>query len=103
MDNRGAPAKQANRHPVDQLADVRAQIKALQELEAVLKARVSADMGTADSLGGDEFIALQTLTTRKGAIDEKKALKAGVDLDDFRKPETVVHSLRIERREQEAA
>lgn len=91
-----------NRHIVDQLADVRAQIKELQGREADLKDAISAEMGERDSLGGDEYIALQKLTTRKGAIDTKAMEAAGIDPDRFRKPDIAVYSLVIERREVEA-
>lgn len=104
MNARNAPAKQAsNRHVVDQLADVRAQIKALETREADLKTQVSKQMGSADSLGGDEFIALQVLSTRKGGIDDKKLAAAGINIDDYRKPDVTVLSIRIERRDLEAA
>lgn len=90
-----------NRHIVDQLADVRAHIKELQGKEAELKDAISALMGGRDSLGGDEYIALQRLTTRKGAIDTKAMEAAGIDPDRFRKPDVAVYSLVIERREVE--
>ena len=97
------PGNSRNRHPVDQLADVRAKIKALQDTETDLKAQISTEMGSRDSLGGDEFIAFQTLQTRKGAIDEASLKAAGINPDKHRKPSTVSHVLRIERREAEAA
>jgi hypothetical protein len=87
-----------NRHPVDQLADVRFQIKILQEHESDLKALISAEMGSSDSLGGDEFIAFQTIQNRKGGIDEAKLKAAGVDPDLYRKPASTAHVLRVERR-----
>ncbi|HWE98856.1 MAG TPA: hypothetical protein VG248_03580 [Caulobacteraceae bacterium] len=83
MNARSVPG---NRHVVDLRADVRAQIKDLQKVEENLKAEISRLMGSDDSLGGDEWIASQTLSTRKGAIDEAKATAAGVDLNAFRKP-----------------
>lgn len=92
-----------NRHIVDQLADVRAQIKDLEGREADLKKQISAKMGAADSLGGDEFIALQTLSTRKGGLDDKAMLAAGIDVDRYRRPDITVFSLRVERRASEAA
>lgn len=92
-----------NRHPVDRLADVGAQIKTLEDLEKSLKDEVSRLMGQADSLGGDEFIARQTVSTRKGGIDDKAAKVAGVDLDQFRKADVTVYTLRVERRAVEAA
>jgi uncharacterized protein (UPF0335 family) len=92
-----------NRHPVDELAEVRAKIKFLGERESELKETISKMMGGADSLGGDEFIARQMLSERKGSLDEKAMKAAGIDTDKFRKPATVVMSLRIERREMEAA
>lgn len=94
-----------NRHIVDRLADVRAQIKELGTVEDELKSRISAEMGSRDSLGGDEFIAFQTLTTRKGSLDEARICAAlGVDnLDAYRKPDVAVHSLKVERRVAEVA
>ena len=89
---------QTNRHPVDELADVRAQIKELKDREDDLKVIISLDMGDGDSLGGDEYIATQTLSTRKGAIDEKALKAAGVNVSDFRKADVTVWSLRLERR-----
>lgn len=94
-----------NRHIVDRLADVRGRIKEFETEETELKARVSAEMGGRDSLGGDEFIAIQSLTNRKGGLDEAKiaaALKVD-NLDAYRKPGTVVHSLKVERRMTEVA
>ena len=102
MTNTGLPG---NRHIVDRLADVRAQIKELEVVEGELKARISTEMGSRDSLGGDEFIAIQTLTKRKGSLDEKRicaALKVD-NLDAYRKPEVTVHSLKVERRVAEVA
>jgi hypothetical protein len=92
-----------NRHPVDELAEVRAKIKNLQDRESDLKETISKMMGGADSLGGEEFIARQMLSERKGSLDEKAMKAAGIDTDKFRKPTTVVMSLRVERREMEAA
>lgn len=76
-----------NRHIVDQLADVRAEIKVLETRETDLKAKISAAMGGSNSLGGDEFIALQKLSTRKGGIDDKAMKAAGIDVDKYRKPD----------------
>ena len=69
----------------------------------LVKLSGEALMGEGDSLGGDEFIAMQKLTTRKGAIDTKAMEKAGLDPDTFRKPDTAVYSLVLEPRAQEAA
>lgn len=93
----------SNRHIVDQLADVRAQIKMLQESEKDLKDAICDAMGHADSLGGDEWIALQRISERKGAIDTKALEKAGIDVEAFRKPPTVVYQIVTERRVQEDA
>ena len=92
-----------NRHPVDQLADIRATIKTLKAREDELKDQVSALMGDADSLGGDEFIALQKITTRKGSIDAKTLEAAGIDVDHYRKPATTVYAITVEPRVSEAA
>lgn len=91
----------ANRHPVDQLADVRAQKKALEEREEALKAEISKLMGSANHLGGDEFIAIQSVSTRKGAIDEAALKSRGIDVP--RKSDVTVFSLKIERRVNEVA
>lgn len=98
-----ATATSRNRHPVDRLADVRAQIKALAEEEADLKAKISVEMGPADSLGGDEYIASQSLQERKGGLDEKAMIKAGIDVESFRKPASTFVVLKVERRAMEAA
>lgn len=92
-----------NRHIVDQLADIRAEIKALQETEKVLKAAISKKMGDSDTLGGDQFIAIQTLTERAGSIDAKAMKKAGIDVARFRKEPTVVQTIRVEPRVAEVA
>ena len=92
-----------NRHIVDQLAGVRALIKQLQDEEKSLKEQISAAMGSADSLGGDEFIAFQRVSERKGALDEKAMQAAGIDTDAFRKPPVTVYTLTVEARAVEAA
>lgn len=92
-----------NRHIVDQLADIRAQMKELKAREDELKAEISEKMGSADSLGGDEFIAFQKVSQRKGAIDQKSLEAAGINVDDHRKPDTSVYTLTVERRAMEAA
>ncbi len=92
-----------NRHMVDQLADVRAKIKELQGEESALKAQISAAMGSADSLGGDQFVAFQRVSERKGAIDEARIKAAGLDPDALRKPAVTVYSLVVEPRVSEAA
>lgn len=92
-----------NRHIVDQLADVRAQIKDLKAREDDLKDQISTQMGNADSLGGDEFIAFQKVSQRKGAIDQKSLEAAGINVDDHRKPDSTVYTLTVERRAVEAA
>lgn len=93
-------ATSRNRHPVDRLADVRAEIKKLTEEEGELKARVIGMMGSADSLGGDQYIASQSLQERKGSLDDKKLEKAlGVDdLDAYRKPKTTSIVVKVEPR-----
>lgn len=93
----------SNRHIVDQLADVRAQMKALKSREDALKAQVSKEMGDADSLGGDQFIARQTLSERAGAVDTSKMKKAGIDVDAYRKASVTVMTIRVEERVAEAA
>lgn len=93
----------SNRHIVDQLADVRAQKKVLEAREDELKAEISKQMGGADSLGGDQFIALQKVSTRKGAIDQKAMEVAGIDVAKYRKADVPVYQIVVEPRVMEAA
>jgi hypothetical protein len=60
-------------------------------------------MGGADSLGGDEWIARQTVTERKGSLDEKAMQAAGIDTDRYRKKPSISFMIRVERRAVEAA
>lgn len=94
-----------NRHPVDQLGDIRRTIKHLQDRESDLKTEISALMGKADSLGGAEYIAVQSLRSRKGGLDEAKIAAAlGIaNLDAYRKPDATYVALKVERRAQEDA
>lgn len=92
-----------NRHPVDRLADVRVEIKKLEAEETDLKAKISVEMGTRDSLGGDQFIASQVLQERKGGLDEKAMAAAGVDVEKYRKPKSTFIVLKVEPRVMEAA
>jgi hypothetical protein len=91
-----------NRHPVDELADVRERMNVLGKREAELKAEVSRLMGAADSLGGDEYVAYQRMSERKGAYD-MAAIKAVVDVEKYRLPPTAVLTIRVERRVREDA
>lgn len=93
----------ANRHVVDRLADVRERKKAIEAEEKTIVAEVSKAMGADDSLGGDDFIARQIISERKGALDEKK-LSAALGLDDlsaFRKASTTVIQIRLNRRSED--
>lgn len=94
-------AQGSNRHSVDQLGDVRATIRDLQDVEKALKEKVSREMGAKDSLGGDEWIANQRINERKGGLDENAiAAKLGVkNLEAFRKPPTTVVTITTTRRE----
>lgn len=92
-----------NRHPVDQLADIRETIKHLKEREDELRLEISVMMGECDTLGGDEYIAKQTLSTRKGGIDDAAMKRYGINPDKYRKKDTTVFSIKCERRLQEAA
>jgi hypothetical protein len=93
----------ANRHIVDRLADVRERKKAIEAEEKQIAADVSKEMGSSDSLGGDDFIAKQIISERKGALDEKK-LKAKLGVDDlsaYRKASTTVIQIRLDRRSED--
>lgn len=92
-----------NRHPVDELAENREQQKALKQQEEILRAKVSTMMGSADSLGGDEWIAKQDVVPRKGSIDDRKLKAAGLDPEKFRKPGSTAFVIRTVRRAVEDA
>lgn len=92
-----------NRHIVDQLGQVRNTIKILKEREDDLKKQVGVMMGKSDSLGGDEWIARQSISSRKGSIDAKAMEKAGIDVEQFRKPDSIVITIRTEQRALEDA
>lgn len=92
-----------NRHPVDQLADIRAQIKALQELETDLKAQISTEMGSRVSLGGDQFIARRVGRIRKGGLDEEAMKRRGIKVDNYRKPPVKYVVIEVEPRVMEVA
>ena len=94
---------QGNRHVVDQLSDIRAQIKELKKDEAACVSEISEQMGDGDSLGGDQFIARQIISTRKGTVDTARLEADGIDIDAYRKPETVAYSIRLEARVREVA
>lgn len=87
-----------NRHPVDQLAEVREKIKVLQDQEDTLRTEVSVLMGDADTLGGDEFIAKQSISERAGGIDAKALERDGIDVAKYRKKPSTVYQIRCERR-----
>lgn len=96
-------SKPVNRHIVDQLADIREAIKDLQEQEKVIKDQISGQMGEADSLGGDEYIAKQIVVLRSGSIDAEALKSAGIEVDKYRKKDIASYSIRLERRMQEVA
>lgn len=95
-------ARLVNTHTVDQLADTRAQLKILKAREKQLVEEISDMMGDGDSLGGGMWIARQNVTTRKGSIDAKAMTDAGIDVDAYRKPDSLVFSIRLEERAPEA-
>ena len=86
-----------NVHPVDELAEIRARMKALVERESELKSTISTLMGLDDALFGADHVAFQKMSSRKGAIDADALAKAGVDVDAFRKPDVAVISITVER------
>jgi len=95
---KGQNLEQNNRHIVDQLADVRNQIAWLKGVESELKEKISWQMGTRDSLGGDEYIAVKVVSDRVGAIDAKLLAADGIDIEKYRKPKTTTTSIRLEER-----
>jgi hypothetical protein len=84
----------SNLHPVDQLVAIRAQIKALQELESTVKTEVSRLIGGSETLTGNEWTAIQSLSTRKGGLDEKALKAAGIDTEAYRKDDISVLTIR---------
>jgi hypothetical protein len=93
----------SNRHPVDRLADVRAQIKALKAIEDDLVVEVSRLIGDNVSILGHDYVAVQTLSARKGAFDEAKLKAKGLNPVDFRKPDVSVLSIKVSPVAQEVA
>ncbi|SMC41318.1 hypothetical protein SAMN06297251_10297 [Fulvimarina manganoxydans] len=61
---------QTNRHPVDELVDVKARIAELTKREKALKEQVIEMIGDRDAVGGDENIATVALQSRK-SLDRK--------------------------------
>jgi hypothetical protein len=92
-----------NQHPVDELAQIRAQIKALQERENALRSEVSLLIGDGSAYDGDDFTAIQTLASRKGGIDEQAMRTAGINPDKFRKSDIAVVTIRTVVRAKAAA
>jgi len=88
----------SNRHIVDRLADVRDRLKLFKGLEEDLKNIICHEMGAADSLGGDEYIAKQSITERAGSVDIKAMADDGIDVEKYRKPKTTAVTIRLEKR-----
>lgn len=88
----------SNRHPVDRLHDLRAQIKALEAEEKEAAAAVSKLMAGAGSVGGDEYIATESIGERAGSIDAAKLAKDGIDVDSYRKKSSVVVKITLAKR-----
>ena len=104
MNNIHVPTvKGSNRHIVDQLAEARTKKKQCENLIKTLSDKISAAMGSDDSLCGDGYIAHQKITERKGSLDLKKLEESGVDVEAFRKPPVLVHTIRVEERVNELA
>ena len=83
---------------VDRLGHCRAVIRELQEIEKQLKVDVGIEMGSHDRVVGHEYLAIQSISERKGGIDEA-AIMAALDvdtLDGFRKPATAIVTIRTE-------
>lgn len=73
LDRATSPATNSsatNRHPVDQLAEVREQIRTLQDREKEIRDRILANP---DDLAGDEFAA--RITTSDTATLDRKAIE----------------------------
>lgn len=90
-----------NRHIVDQYAEIVSTIKMLEIKKDLLNHEIRKIMGFDDSLGGDEFIAMQSISERKGGIDEKALTEIGIDVSAFRKPSISLVTLRIQPRASE--
>jgi len=94
----GQGLEQNNRHIVDRLADVRDQIAYLKGVENDLKEKISWQMGTRTSLGGDEYIAIKVVSERAGSLDVKKLAADGVQVDKYRKAPSQTTTIRLEER-----
>lgn len=88
----------ANRHVVDQLADVRDQLKAAGEREKELKAQVEKMLARKDSVRGDEFVAFPVPSHRKGGLDEVAMVADGINVEKYRKPGIDILSIRLTAR-----
>ena len=83
----------SNVHPADALAEIRAEIKALQVREALLREKLLADRG---SLIGEAYEA--TIDHQKTMrLDQEKLAKALGDLEPF-KSESVLVMVRVKKR-----
>jgi hypothetical protein len=98
------PFKAGNRHIVDRLGALRRLIREAETLEKELKTEVGYLMGSRDSLGGDEFIARQTIGERKGGWDDKKLEdELGLRAEKFRKPPVTIVTIRTDLRDEARA
>lgn len=83
-----------NRHPVDELADVRAEIKRLQEHEAELKSQI---IGTRQMLGNEFEAKLTEVVTERVDVPALRKYM-GNGIREFLKPSSAI-TLRIVKRE----
>ncbi|WP_210318517.1 hypothetical protein [Aureimonas endophytica] len=77
---------------------MRREKKRWEEEEERIKAIVLNQMEDAESYGGEEFIAKVSEQRRKGRLDEKLLKKAGIDVERYRAPDTIIRIIRTEQR-----
>jgi hypothetical protein len=87
-----------NRHPVDELGDIRAERAALEAREARARTQVKNLMEAGGRLSGDEYVAEWEVRYRKGQIDPAALRRAGLKPDKFRKPSRKVDVILTDRR-----
>lgn len=87
-----------NRHPADELGDIRAERMALDAREARVRARVMKLMKAGDHLSGDDYVAKWEVQSWRGQLDARALKRAGLNPDKFRKPTTKVDIIRTVRR-----
>lgn len=91
-----------NRHPVDELGDIRAERVALAVREDRARARVMSLMNAGGCLSGHDYTATWEVQKWRGQLDVAALRRAGLKPDKFRKPSANVDIIRTARRSETA-